>query len=67
MSDLESILRQFNGKNFVVFRKNGSFTKKGYKVYADFCSFLYDLKTIVPFLDAERIERELDFIFFNSY
>ena len=67
MNDLESLLRQFHGKNFVVFKKNGSFTKKGYKVYADFCSLLYDLKSIVPYFDAERIERELDFIVYNSY
>ena len=67
MSDLESILRQFHSKNFVVFKKNGSFTKKGYRVYAEFCSVLYDLESIVQNFDAERIERELDQIVYNSY
>ena len=66
MSDLETILRQFYGKHFLVFKKDGSFTKKGYDVYTNFCSFLYSLESIVPGLDADYIERELDKIAYSK-
>ena len=62
MLDLESILIKFNGKSFSVFNDKGKFTKKGLKVYSDFCSLLYDLESIVPIFEAEEIEKKLDLI-----
>lgn len=60
MSDLESILIKFNGSPFLVFGRDGSLTDKGKAVYSNLCSLLYDLKTIVPKVNAEEIEKELD-------
>ena len=62
MSNLEEILIKFNGKPFKPFDRNGNLTQKGDKVYADFCLLLYDLQTIVPNFNAEKIEKELDLI-----
>ena len=62
MSSLEEILINFNGKPFKPFNADGCFTKEGRIVYADFCSLLYDLQTIVPNFNAEEIEKELDLI-----
>lgn len=62
MSDLESLLIKYNGKAFSVFNYDGKFTEEGQKVYADFCSLLYNLESIVPKFKAEEIEKELDFI-----
>ena len=58
--DLETILNRFNGREFKVFNQNGQFTKKGYNVYCDFCSFIYDLNMIVDGVDPEFIEKQLE-------
>lgn len=62
MSDLESILIKFKGKQFSVFNGTGKLTKEGVKVYSDFCSLLYDLESVVPIFEAEEIEKKLDLI-----
>lgn len=58
--DLETILNRFNGREFKVFKQNGQFTKKGYNVYCNFCSLIYDLNMIVDGMDSELIEKLLD-------
>lgn len=58
--DLETILNRFNGREFKVFKQNGQFTKKGYNVYCDFCSLIYDLNMIVDWMELEFIEKQLD-------
>lgn len=60
MSDLETILRKFKGKNVKIFKADGNFTKKGYEIYCDFCSLLYELGSIVDCFNAEEVETELD-------
>lgn len=62
MTDLESILIKLNGKRFTVFTKNGTLTQKGQEVYNTLCSLLHDLQSIVPKLNAEDVEKELDLI-----
>ena len=60
MSDLETILRKFKGININIFKKDGTFTKKGYEIYCDFCLLLYNLATIVDNFNVEEVEKELD-------
>ena len=57
---LETILNRFNGREFKVFNQNAQFTKKGYNVYCDFCSLIYDLNMIVDGVEPEFIEKQLE-------
>ena len=58
--DLETILNRFNGREFKVFKQNGKFTKKGYNVYCDFCSLIYDLNMIADGMEPKFIEKQVD-------
>lgn len=60
--DLETVLEKFYGKKFKIFKRNGEFTKKGYYVYCEFCSFIYDLSEIVEGINPEYIENQLDIV-----
>lgn len=60
--DLETILKRFYRKEFKVFKQNGEFTKKGYLVYCEFCSLIYDLSEFVEGVNPEYIENQLDII-----
>ena len=60
MSDLETVLRKFNGTNINIFGADGHFTREGYEIYCDFCSLIYELGTIIDCFNAEEVETELD-------
>lgn len=62
MSNLESVLIKNYGKKTKVFKSNGEFTRKGYKIYCNFCEALYELESIVKDFDAEKLEKQMDSI-----
>ena len=60
--DLETLLKRFYRKEFKVFKQNGKFTKKGYHVYCEFCSIIYELSEFIEGVNPEYIENQLDII-----
>jgi hypothetical protein len=60
MTDLETILKNYNHNDSQIFTADGKFTKEGYETYCDFCNMLYDVAAITNSFDAEKVENELD-------